>query len=65
MAEARVEGVVVAKKCGCCGHHEIGVDYLARDKQGLEWPGYRQLKPGDKIILIVEVEDDTGREKTD
>ena len=54
MAEARIEGVVKDEKCKCCGHHEIGIHWTYRDKQGLQWPGYRQLKPGDKIILILE-----------
>lgn len=54
MAEAKIEGVVKAEKCKCCGHHEIGIHWTYRDKQGIQWPGYRQLKPGDKIILIVE-----------
>jgi hypothetical protein len=58
MAEVHVKGVVKAKKCDCCGHHEIGIEYLAKDRQGLEWPGYKQLMPGDKIILVVEDESD-------
>jgi hypothetical protein len=37
------EGIVVAKKCAHCGHHEIGI----HDKEG----NFRQLKPGDKVKL--------------
>jgi hypothetical protein len=57
MAEVRIEGVVKAEKCKCCGHHELGISWTYKDKNGLQWPGYRQLKPKDKIILIVEEND--------
>lgn len=41
---------VKAKKCGCCGHHEI----VAVKSDGTEIP----LKPGTKIILYDVKEDE-------
>jgi hypothetical protein len=34
---------VVVRKCGCCGHHEIGVER--------EDGSYLTLQPGMKVIL--------------
>lgn len=42
-----IKGVVVARKCDCCGHHEIGVE--TADGQ------YTSLTPG-MTIEIVETE---------
>lgn len=38
-----MEGVVTARKCDCCGHHEIGM--LTQDGM------YVRLKPGMKIKI--------------
>lgn len=40
--KSSIRGVIVAEKCGCCGHHEIGI----RKENG----NYVQLKPGMKIV---------------
>lgn len=40
---ATVEGVVTARKCECCGHHEIGI-VTGRGE-------YFQLEPGMRVIL--------------
>ena len=39
-----VKGVVTPRKCGHCGHHEMGI--ITEDGE------YRALKKGMKIILI-------------
>ena len=39
-----VEGVVTARKCDCCGHHEIGITTQAGT--------YVPLKPGIMIKII-------------
>ena len=39
-----IEGIVTARKCDCCGHHEIGVT----TKTGK----YVSLKPGMKVKII-------------
>jgi len=36
-------GTVTARKCECCGHHEIGIV----DESG----DYRSLRPGTKITI--------------
>ena len=41
-----IEGVVTARACDCCGHHEIGM----MTQNG----AYVQLKPGMKITIVVE-----------
>ena len=41
-----VKGVVIPKKCKCCGHHEMGI--ITEDGE------YRALKKGMKVILIGE-----------
>jgi len=38
-----IEGVVTARKCDCCGHHEIGIT--------TETGEYISLKPGMKIQI--------------
>jgi hypothetical protein len=38
-----VEGVVTARTCECCGHHEIGM--MTQDGK------YIRLKPGMKIAI--------------
>jgi len=40
-----IQGTVIAKKCGCCGHHEIGIETDAGE--------YVTLKPG----MTVEIKD--------
>ena len=47
-----IEGVVTARKCECCGHHEIGVvtdegEYVA-------------LKPGMRIVVIHQTDRGTN-----
>jgi hypothetical protein len=44
--EVRVEGIVTARECDCCGHHEIGM--MTRNGE------YIRLKPGMKITIIIE-----------
>ena len=44
--KASVEGIVAARTCDCCGHHEIGV--VTREGE------YIQLKPGMKITVVIE-----------
>jgi hypothetical protein len=41
-----IEGIVTARACDCCGHHEIGM----MTQNGV----YVQLKPGMKIRIVVE-----------
>ena len=41
--EEPIEGIVTARKCDCCGHHEIGVT----TQTGENLP----LKPGMKVII--------------
>jgi len=38
-----IEGVVTARKCDCCGHHEIGITTQTGE--------YISLKPGMKIQI--------------
>lgn len=37
------EGIVTARTCDCCGHHEIGI--MTQDGE------YIRLRPGMKIII--------------
>ena len=38
-----MEGIVTARTCDCCGHHEIGI---------MTWDGkYIRLRPGMKITI--------------
>ena len=39
-----IEGVVTARKCDCCGHHEIGITTQAGE--------YVPLKPGMTVKVI-------------
>jgi dihydrodipicolinate reductase len=39
-----MEGIVTARTCNCCGHHEIGM--MTQDGE------YVRLKPGMKISII-------------
>ena len=39
-----IKGVITAKKCGCCGHHELGI--TTKDKE------YIPLKPGTKVEIL-------------
>ena len=41
-----IEGVVTARTCDCCGHHEIGM--VTQNGE------YVPLKPGMKITIVVE-----------
>jgi dihydrodipicolinate reductase len=41
-----MEGIVTARTCDCCGHHEIGI--MTQDGK------YVQLKPGMKIKITEE-----------
>ena len=41
--EGMLEGVVTARTCDCCGHHEIGVV----DDKGK----YVALKPGMRVVV--------------
>ena len=43
---SRIKGVVEARKCKYCGHHEMGVVTEAGD--------YLPLRPGMKIIVFQE-----------
>jgi len=43
------QGIVTAKKCDCCGHHEIGIT----SRTGK----YIPLKPGMKVKIIEENDD--------
>ena len=38
-----IKGVVTARKCDCCGHHEIGITTQSGE--------YISLKPGMKIQI--------------
>ncbi|MEJ2657704.1 MAG: hypothetical protein P8012_11000 [Desulfobacterales bacterium] len=38
------EGIVTARTCDCCGHHELGI----MTQEGV----YVRLKPGMKIMVI-------------
>lgn len=42
--ERLIKGVVTARKCGSCGHHEIGIITEKGD--------YLPLKPGTRIMLL-------------
>ena len=39
-----IRGIVTARKCDCCGHHELGIT----TKDGK----YNPLKPGMKVKII-------------
>jgi len=41
-----IKGVVIARKCKFCGHHEMGMI--------TETGEYRMLKPGFKIVVVGE-----------
>jgi len=41
-----IRGTVTARKCDCCGHHELGI--ITRDGK------YIPLKPGVKVKIIKE-----------
>lgn len=41
-----IQGIVTARKCGCCGHHEIG---LTTDKGK-----FIPLKPGTPIRILMD-----------
>lgn len=43
-----IQGVVTARKCGCCGHHEIG---LTTDKGE-----FIPLKPGTPVRILLDNE---------
>lgn len=43
-APETIEGIVSARKCDCCGHHEMGVV--------LESGEYIALKPGMVVTII-------------
>ncbi|BBO71919.1 hypothetical protein DSCA_58490 [Desulfosarcina alkanivorans] len=47
-----VEGVVTARPCDCCGHHEVGIVTAAGD--------YLPLRPGMQVRILrqAEAEDD-------
>jgi len=42
--EEHLHGVVTARNCDCCGHHEIGI--------ATETGEYIALKPGMRVIVI-------------
>ena len=42
--EELMEGIITARTCDCCGHHEIGM--TTQDGK------YVRLKPGMKITII-------------
>jgi hypothetical protein len=48
-SKAPVEGIVTARKCNACGHHEIGI--TAQDGT------YLPLKPGMKIRVTEDARD--------
>ena len=39
-----IEGVVTARKCDCCGHHEIGITTQTGE--------YVPLRPGMRLLLL-------------
>jgi len=41
---ATLQGVVTARKCNCCGHHEMGIT--------CDSGGYLALKPGMRVLVI-------------
>lgn len=43
-----VPGIVEAKECRCCGHHEVGL--RVNEEDGAQ---FIQLKPGDRIELEI------------
>jgi hypothetical protein len=49
----KIEGVVTARPCDCCGHHEIGIVTVAGD--------YIPLRPGMRASIL----DPTGRHADD
>ena len=42
--QGNVEGVVTARKCDCCGHHEIGITTQTGE--------YIPLRPGMRLLLL-------------
>jgi len=44
-----IQGIVTARKCECCGHHEMGIT----SRTGK----YIPFKPGMKVIIIEENND--------
>jgi len=43
-ADEPIEGIVTARKCECCGHHEIGFTTATGE--------YIPFKPGMKVKII-------------
>ena len=43
-AKEPIEGIVTARRCECCGHHEMGITTA----EGI----YVPLKPGMKVMLL-------------
>ena len=39
-----LQGVVTARKCGCCGHHELGLMCATGE--------YVALKPGMRVLVL-------------
>ena len=44
-----IQGIVTAKKCECCGHHEMGITSRTGE--------YIPFKPGMKVKIIGEKDD--------
>jgi hypothetical protein len=42
----KVEGMVTARKCGCCGHHELGIVTAENE--------YVPLRPGMRVVVVEE-----------
>lgn len=47
-------GFIIARKCDCCGHHELGIKDIYDDFK------YIQLKPGMKIIIQESTKESKG-----
>ncbi len=46
----RLQGVVTARKCDCCGHHELGLTSDTGE--------YVPLKPGMRVLVITTEADE-------
>ena len=52
--DKKITGIVTARKCDCCGHHEIGI--TATDGR------YIPLKPGMAVEIRIDPEQDNDEQ---
>jgi hypothetical protein len=50
----KIAGIVTARKCDCCGHHEIGITTTGGQ--------YIPLKPGMAVEIRIDPEQESGEQ---